>query len=64
MVVYELKPYIGISNKIQPGSDIPVDNAVFGIDHPINWGFYFQKASLVAQFGNWEKVVDLWKELD
>ncbi|MEA3351656.1 MAG: hypothetical protein U9Q82_13630, partial [Chloroflexota bacterium] len=38
--------------------------ALFGDAPPHTWCYYFQKAELARQFGDWERVVELAKEVD
>ena len=67
----EFSPYLGkytkknliISNldRIQPepiNPDYP-DETIFGSEPEHTWCYYFQKADLARQMGDWEKVVDL-----
>jgi hypothetical protein len=35
---------------------------VFGKEPPHTWCFYYQKAELARQYGDWQQVTDLWNE--
>jgi hypothetical protein len=35
---------------------------IFGPEPDHSWCYYFQKADLAAQQGDWEKVIDLWEQ--
>ena len=63
-VAEELKAYLPSSNiqKIKEGSDIPIDTAAFGASHPENWCYFYQKASLAAQYGKWDTAMSLWQQ--
>ena len=38
-------------------------SSIFGPEPTRDWCYYFQKAELARQFGNWEGVVELEKEV-
>jgi len=46
------------------GSPILPPKAVFGPEPPHDWCFYYQKASLAGQQGDWQKVAALQDEVD
>ncbi len=43
-------------------STLPAD--IFGPEPAPFWCYYYEKASLAAQFGRWDEVMRLWKEAD
>lgn len=55
-----------ISNldRIQPDSPLsePVPAEIFGAEPAHTWCYYYQKADLARQVGDWERIVDLWKQ--
>lgn len=55
-----------ISNleRIQPASpgDRPIPLQIFGPEPAHTWCYYFQKADLARQVGDWERTVNLWQE--
>lgn len=61
-----LKPYLKYSNlgQILPGSDQPEDTAAFGVSHPQNWCYFYQKAELAEQFSDWEAVLSMWRQAE
>ena len=50
--------------RIQPASPYarPIPGQIFGPEPAHTWCYYFQKADLARQVGDWEKVVALWQE--
>jgi hypothetical protein len=62
-LTYESLPVSNIA-RIQ---NMPVSNQypskdIFGLEPPHPWCFYYQKAELARQYGNWQEAVNLWKE--
>lgn len=55
-----------ISNldRIQPDSPLaqPIPTDIFGPEPPHTWCYYYQKADLARQMGDWEQVVELWNQ--
>jgi hypothetical protein len=43
--------------------DKPMPTDVFGAEPAHEWCYYFQKADLARSFGQWDEVIDLWKEI-
>jgi len=62
----EFRPVAGFSNPalIQPESGFPPQQRIFGPEPNANWCYYFQKADLARQLGDWERVISLKKEAD
>ena len=62
---FDQQQLIGVSNvaRILPdaGAD-PPDRAVFGTEPPRGWCYYFEKADLARQFGDWQAVLKLEKQ--
>jgi hypothetical protein len=56
----------GFSNPalIQPESGFPPPQRIFGSEPNANWCYYFQKADLARQLGDWDKIISLKKEAD
>jgi hypothetical protein len=52
--------------RIQPGSPYarPVPEEIFGPEPAHTWCYYFQKADLARQEGDWERIVGLWEEAE
>ncbi len=49
--------------RIVPSATSPTPpSAVFGAEPDHNWCYYYQKASLARQMGDWEQVIKLYKE--
>lgn len=50
--------------RIQPDSPYiqPIPGEIFGPEPAHTWCYYFQKADLARQLGDWERVVALWQE--
>jgi hypothetical protein len=57
---------LSISNlsRIRPDSPeaSPVPEQIFGPEPAHTWCYYFQKADLARQMGDWEQVVTLWQQ--
>ncbi len=52
-------------NRIKPEQSIPFPpEDIFGTEPDQNWCFYFQKASLASQNGNFDEVVRIAKEIE
>ena len=49
-------------SRILPGESSPPPQAIFGPEPPHTWCFYFQKARLAEQMGDWEQVMQLWEQ--
>lgn len=47
---------------LEPNNTPPED--IFGKEPEYDWCYYFEKASLAAQYEQWEEVQRLWKEAD
>ncbi len=45
-----------------PVSDQYPSKDIFGDEPPHTWCFYYQKADLARQYGDWQEVTNLWKE--
>jgi hypothetical protein len=62
-ITYESLPLSNLT-RIQrtPLSDQYPSVDVFGKELPHTWCFYYQKAELARQYGDWQAVTDLWKE--
>ncbi len=50
-------------NRIKDG-DSTLPASIFGPQPAPFWCYYYEKASLAAQFGRWDEVIRLWKEAD
>ncbi len=42
----------------------PIPAKIFGPDPGKNWCYYYEKADLARQYGEWSKIVDLWGQAD
>jgi hypothetical protein len=52
-----------LDNILLDASSIPPPPAhLFGVEEAQNWCYYFEKADLARQSGDWTEVVDLWGE--
>lgn len=62
----DFRPVAGFSNPalIQPGSGFPPPQRIFGPAPSASWCYYFQKADLARQLGDWDKIISLKKEAD
>jgi hypothetical protein len=62
-LTYESLPLSNLT-RIQraPLSDRYPSVDVFGAEPAHTWCFYYQKAELARQYGDWQTVTDLWKE--
>lgn len=47
---------------MNPGSETSPPNEIFGAEPEHCWCYYFQKADLARQMGNWRKVVQIGEE--
>lgn len=56
---YRWMAYSDIS-RAQSGQGAP-PAAIFGEEPPRNWCYYYLKADLAAQLGNWPQVIHLWE---
>ena len=56
--------YLGISDLdlIDPQASLAPDPAIFGREPPHTWCYYYQKADLARQLGQWDKVIQLYKQ--
>jgi hypothetical protein len=63
-LIPEVKNALSISNKdrILDLTDNLLDSELFGTEIPRDWCYYFEKADLARQIGDWKKVMGLWKE--
>ena len=52
------------TERIQSQPDIPLRADIFGSEIPRTWCYYFQKADLARDQGNWPGVMRLWREAD
>ena len=48
--------------RIQPASSHSPNAAIFGSEPSSDWCYYFEKADLARQFGNWDTAIDLYKQ--
>jgi len=62
----DFRPVAGFSNLalIQPEGGFPPPQRIFGSTPSANWCYYFQKADLARQLGEWDKIISLKKEAD
>ncbi len=68
--VYASEPLIGPADQllfsiahnevIRPQEEKPLPQDVFGPEPAHNWCYYFQRADLARQFGQWDQVLQLW----
>jgi len=60
-IPYDLDPYIldSSTNPILNSSTIEMNTTLFGKEPEHNWCYYFSKADLARQQGNWGEVVNL-----
>jgi len=68
---YAGDPVLGAQNNLLGYSDLtliepdsahrPLE-AIFGAEPPHGWCYYFQKADLARQLGNWDKVITLYQQ--
>jgi tetratricopeptide (TPR) repeat protein len=49
-------------NEVISLEEKPLPADVFGSEPPHGWCYYFQKADLARQFGQWDQVLRLWQE--
>jgi len=56
---YRWMIYSDIS-RAQPGESTP-PAAIFGQEPPHTWCYYYQKADLAAQLGDWAQAISLWR---
>ena len=49
---------------LQPGPASPLPSEIFGPEPAHTWCYYYQKADMARQTGNWTKVIALLKEAD
>ena len=71
-VAYADQPFYGVNQEQLVGisnpsrvSRLPVaapNRDVFGAEPPRSWCYYFQKADLARQFGDWEEILNLEQE--
>ncbi len=63
---YELnqEQLVGISNtaRIDRNADLPPDSDIFGPEPDRSWCYYFEKADLARQFGDWDEILNLERE--
>jgi hypothetical protein len=62
----DFRPMAEFSNPalIQPEGGFPPPQRIFGSAPVANWCYFFQKADLARQLGDWDKIVSLKKEAD
>jgi hypothetical protein len=55
---------VGISNtsRITPADAVPARRDVFGPEPVRSWCYYFQRADLARQLGEWDEILDLERE--
>lgn len=51
-------------DRINPTGSVPTPPAaIFGTEPPRNWCYYYQKASLARQTGDWEEIDNIYKQV-
>jgi hypothetical protein len=50
--------------KIDPVLKTTPDPVIFGQEIAHDWCYYYQKADLAHQFGDWETILDLWNQAE
>lgn len=64
LVAPEMQKIAPLTNlaRIQPENAAPPQKQTFGSEPPLTWCYYFQKAELAAQFGDWQTANDLYAQ--
>ncbi len=59
-----VKPAIGLTNLDRVIGNVPstLPQDIYGPEIDATWCYYFEKADLARQYGQWDKIVSLWNE--
>ena len=69
--IYEGEPMLSTADEqmfpiARPGlilpEEKPLPQDVFGPEPPHTWCYYYQRADLARQYGQWEQVIELWQQ--
>jgi hypothetical protein len=60
--IQQVGPYSQVDRIIPNGAFLTPPSAIFGAEPERSWCYYYQKASLARQIGNWEEIGRLYDE--
>jgi hypothetical protein len=62
LLVQQVGSYSRIDRILPTGPTLALPNQIFGPEPPHDWCYYYQKASLARQLGNWKEVGQLYDQ--